>query len=64
MTAFCGKEKIISEEIRESVQIIEVVYDEIEIAMKVGQWCYRCYAKTIDFLKEMLDYGSRLARLT
>lgn len=30
-----------SEEIREAVQIIEVAYDGIEIAMKVGSAVYR-----------------------
>ena len=45
-----------SEEIREAVQIIEVAYDGIEIAMKVGSGGIAAMQKAIDFLKGMLDY--------
>ena len=40
-----------SEEIREAVQIIEVAYDGIEIAMKVGSGGIDAMQKAIDFLK-------------
>ena len=62
VTAFCGNEKIMSEEIRESVKNIEVVYDEIEIAMKVGSGAIVTMQKAIDFLKGMLDYGKSLGK--
>ena len=49
-----------SEEIREAVQIIEVAYDGIEIAMKVGSGGIAAMQKAIDFLKGMLDYEKSL----
>ena len=51
-----------SEEIREAVQIIEVAYDGIEIAMKVGSGGIAAMQKAIDFLKGMLDYEKSLGR--
>lgn len=45
-----------SEEIREAVQIIEVAYDGIEIAMKVGSGGVSAMQKALDFLTGMLDY--------
>lgn len=51
-----------SEEIREAVQIIEVAYDGIEIAMKVGSGGIAVMQKAIDFLKGMLDYEKSLGK--
>ena len=51
-----------SEEIREAVQIIEVAYDGIEIAMKVGSGGISAMQKAIDFLKGMLDYEKSLGK--
>ena len=51
-----------SEEIREAVQIIEVAYDGIEIAMKVGSGGIAAMQKAINFLKGMLDYEKSLGK--
>lgn len=51
-----------SEEIREAVQIIEVAYDGIEIAMKVGSSGISAMKSTIDFFKGMLDYEKSLGK--
>ena len=51
-----------SEEIREAVQIIEVAYDGVEIAMKVGSGGIAVMQKAIDFLKGMLDYEKALGK--
>lgn len=51
-----------AEEIREAIQIIEVAYDGIEIAMKVGSGGVNAMQKAIDFLKGMLDYEKSLGK--
>ena len=51
-----------SEEIRDAVQIIEVAYDGIEIAMKVGSGGISAMQKAVDFLKGMLDYEKNLGK--
>lgn len=51
-----------SEEIREAVQIIEVAYDGIEIAMKVGSGGVSAMQKALDFLMGMLDYEKSLGK--
>lgn len=51
-----------SEEIREAVQIIEVAYDGIEIAMKVGSGGIEAMKAAIEFIKGMLDYEKSLGK--
>ena len=51
-----------AEEIREAVQIIEVAYDGIEIAMKVGSGGISAMQKAAGFLKGMLDYEKSLGK--
>lgn len=51
-----------SEEIREAVQIIEVAFDGVEVAMKVGSGGIKAMKTAIDFLKGMLDYEKSLGK--
>lgn len=51
-----------AEEIREAIQIIEVAYDGIEIAMKVGSGGVEAMKKAVDFLKGMLDYEKSIGK--
>lgn len=54
--------KIMAEEIREAVQIIEVAYDGIEIAIKVGSGGIAAMQKAVGFLKGMLDYEKSIGK--
>ena len=53
---------IVSEEIRETIQIIEVAYEGIEIALKVGSGGVDSIKKAVDFLKGMMDYEKSLGK--
>ena len=51
-----------ADEIAETVQIIRVAYDGIEIAMKVGSDGIEAMKKVLSVLKGMLDYEKNLGR--
>lgn len=51
-----------AEEIQEAVQIIRVVYEGIEIALKAGSGGIAAMQKAVSFLKGMLDYEKSLGR--
>ena len=51
-----------AEEIQEAVQIIRVMYDGIEIAMKVGSGGLHLLKKIVELLKNMMDYEKSLGK--
>ena len=51
-----------SEEIQQAVQIIRVVYDGIEIVMKIGSSSIEQLKQVVDFLTALLEREKRMGR--